>query len=51
MYDRALRNAQPELFSLHEDDANYAVMPSHTLSIFINFCGGTGDPCKGIDKY
>ncbi|HCT7618167.1 TPA: DNA-protecting protein DprA [Escherichia coli] len=30
MYDRALRNAQPELFSLHEDDANYAVMPAHT---------------------
>ncbi|EPV9210293.1 DNA-processing protein DprA, partial [Shigella sonnei] len=30
MYDRALRNAQPELFSLHEDDANYAVMPAYT---------------------
>ncbi len=30
MYDRALRNAQPELFSLHENDANYAVMPAHT---------------------
>ncbi|STH09208.1 DNA processing protein [Escherichia coli] len=52
MYDRALRNAQPELFSLHEDDANYASNARVYACRFLStLCGGTGDPCKGIDKY